>query len=119
MATLEILARASMNEIDLFVTSRRLHTRYWRDWSSDVCSSDLIVPSPESRDYWKRGRYDQTLRPCTRSRMRPRPGRTSPGTCQGFMGCRPVGPVSQDRRDARSEERRVGKEGRSRWSPYH
>src|SRR3712207_5477823 len=24
-----------------FVSSRRLHTRYWRDWSSDVCSSDL------------------------------------------------------------------------------
>src|SRR5258707_1450610 len=22
-------------------TSRRRHTRYWRDWSSDVCSSDL------------------------------------------------------------------------------
>ena len=21
--------------------SRRRHTRYWRDWSSDVCSSDL------------------------------------------------------------------------------
>src|SRR3712207_8306303 len=24
-----------------FFTSRRRHTRYWRDWSSDVCSSDL------------------------------------------------------------------------------
>src|SRR5258707_4529769 len=24
-----------------FVSSRRRHTRYWRDWSSDVCSSDL------------------------------------------------------------------------------
>src|SRR3712207_8122675 len=22
-------------------SSRRRHTRYWRDWSSDVCSSDL------------------------------------------------------------------------------
>src|SRR5581483_1890631 len=22
--------------------SRRRHTRYWRDWSSDVCSSDLL-----------------------------------------------------------------------------
>src|SRR3712207_7833519 len=22
-------------------SSRRQHTRYWRDWSSDVCSSDL------------------------------------------------------------------------------
>src|SRR5215203_5849536 len=26
-----------------FFSSRRRHTRYWRDWSSDVCSSDLPV----------------------------------------------------------------------------
>src|SRR5947209_12011834 len=26
-----------------FFSSRRRHTRYWRDWSSDVCSSDLHV----------------------------------------------------------------------------
>src|SRR3712207_2554612 len=25
-----------------FFSSRRRHTRYWRDWSSDVCSSDLV-----------------------------------------------------------------------------
>src|SRR5215217_9264598 len=24
-----------------FFSRRRRHTRYWRDWSSDVCSSDL------------------------------------------------------------------------------
>src|SRR3712207_9544003 len=27
--------------IHIFFSSRRRHTRYWRDWSSDVCSSDL------------------------------------------------------------------------------
>src|SRR3712207_4268520 len=27
-----------------FFSSRRRHTRYWRDWSSDVCSSDLGHP---------------------------------------------------------------------------
>src|SRR3712207_6875035 len=27
--------------ICVFFSSRRRHTRYWRDWSSDVCSSDL------------------------------------------------------------------------------
>src|SRR5215217_2014576 len=27
-----------------FFSSRRRHTRYWRDWSSDVCSSDLAEP---------------------------------------------------------------------------
>src|SRR3712207_2450627 len=26
-----------------FFSSRRRHTIYWRDWSSDVCSSDLII----------------------------------------------------------------------------
>src|SRR3712207_8622980 len=35
-----------MNDVDasvfiFFFSSRRRHTRYWRDWSSDVCSSDL------------------------------------------------------------------------------
>src|SRR3712207_8487438 len=28
--------------IIIFFSSRRRHTRYWRDWSSDVCSSDLL-----------------------------------------------------------------------------
>src|SRR3712207_7878847 len=27
----------------IFLSSRRRHTRYWRDWSSDVCSSDLLL----------------------------------------------------------------------------
>src|SRR3712207_1882953 len=31
-----------------FFSSRRRHTRYWRDWSSDVCSSDLR-PGPVAR----------------------------------------------------------------------
>src|SRR5215217_9423629 len=29
-----------------FFSSRRRHTRYWRDWSSDVCSSDLCAAAP-------------------------------------------------------------------------
>src|SRR3712207_9190428 len=32
-----------MLEIFFFFSSRRRHTRYWRDWSSDVCSSDLTT----------------------------------------------------------------------------
>src|SRR5258707_13008328 len=27
----------------VFFSSRRRHTIYWRDWSSDVCSSDLTL----------------------------------------------------------------------------
>src|SRR3712207_6103914 len=30
-----------------FYSSRRRHTRYWRDWSSDVCSSDLGPGAPD------------------------------------------------------------------------
>src|SRR3712207_121043 len=29
--------------MSFFFSSRRRHTRYWRDWSSDVCSSDLTI----------------------------------------------------------------------------
>src|SRR3712207_8836986 len=32
-----------------FFSSRRRHTRYWRDWSSDVCSSDLGVAGRRPR----------------------------------------------------------------------
>src|SRR3712207_9088596 len=31
-----------LDVILFFFSSRRRHTRYWRDWSSDVCSSDLL-----------------------------------------------------------------------------
>src|SRR5258707_14436520 len=29
--------------LDFFFSSRRRHTRYWGDWSSDVCSSELVA----------------------------------------------------------------------------
>src|SRR3989449_2408613 len=32
-----------------FFSSRRRHTRCSRDWSSDVCSSDLVVPDETDR----------------------------------------------------------------------
>src|SRR5207302_6755910 len=35
-----------------FFSSRRRHTRFSRDWSSDVCSSDLFCRAWV--DYWKR-----------------------------------------------------------------
>src|SRR3712207_7260893 len=40
----------------MFCSSRRRHTRYWRDWSSDVCSSNLVAPAPQCLP-WPRG-YD-------------------------------------------------------------
>src|SRR5581483_12324673 len=71
-----------------FFSSRRRHTRYWRDWSSDVCSSDLWNSS------------DRPLRGVPAGRRIP---------------ARPRGRARRER----SEERRVGKEWRSRWAPYH
>src|SRR5215208_991682 len=35
-----------MLEIFFFFSSRRRHTRWPRDWSSDVCSSDLPIYDP-------------------------------------------------------------------------
>src|SRR3954447_27091354 len=73
-----------------FFSSRRRHTRCYLDWSSDVCSSDLADPAAER---------------CYRHIFR--------------AGTAPSGIFAVPPGDARSEERRVGKECRSRWSPYH
>src|SRR5262249_58598065 len=72
-----------------FFSSRRRHTRLVSDWSSDVCSSDLV--GTERR-------------------------RSANGHHQGHTAI-----VTKPRATgaSRSEERRVGKECRSRWSPYH
>src|SRR5262249_59697791 len=76
-----------------FFSSRRRHTRLVSDWSSDVCSSDL------------------------RSTGSPRlSGARCAGLGRSVGSARPGAPA---RRLRRSEERRVGKECRSRWSPYH
>src|SRR3712207_8180459 len=86
-----------------FFSSRRRHTRYWRDWSSDVCSSDLeLVLHPELV-------AAVDLSPA---------GDAGPDEEALVGGLAEVGQVAREER-ARSEERRVGKECRSRWSPYH
>ena len=70
-----------------FFSSRRRHTRSDRDWSSDVCSADLLDQGEVA---------DRAVRPSDHEEVREvRHG------------------------DRRSEERRVGKECRSRWSPEH
>src|SRR5947209_8919262 len=45
--------------IHFFFSSRRRHTRYWRDWSSDVCSSDL----QDDRPLWRDGSSHLTHEP--------------------------------------------------------
>src|SRR5256885_7253221 len=94
-----------------FFSSRRRHTRLQGDWSSDVCSSDLNGNSPAGR---KLATTSTTTGAATRPRtmsVRSR-GKIVPRTCAGQTD-------SPLYRRARSEERRVGEEGRSRWSPYH
>src|SRR5690606_39716812 len=44
-----------------FFSSRRRHTRFSRDWSSDVCSSDLIIVR-EFKPVTHRGRPEGTIR---------------------------------------------------------
>src|SRR5258706_544014 len=75
-----------------FFSSRRRHTRLVSDWSSDVCSSDL-----------------RSLTWLTDSS----PEITRDGLSPWRAHCCATSSSS------RSEERRVGKECRSRWSPYH
>src|SRR3712207_7874049 len=88
--------------ISFFFSSRRRHTRYWRDWSSDVCSSDLrsgmFIASSETVPVGALVEFELTL-------------------ADGFVLLK--GKAEVVRVSARSEERRVGKECRSRWSPYH
>src|SRR2546427_7678613 len=80
--------------IFFFFSSRRRHTRFDCDWSSDVCSSDLPM------------KIQFPMSEKTASYAIPFPFKVENRVVlDSFM--------------ARSEERRVGKECRSRWSPYH
>src|SRR5258706_1196995 len=99
------MARVGSRKVDsgigghvrFFFSSRRRHTRLVSDWSSDVCSSDL--------GYVTGGPNANAVRDGVPASLAP--------------------PAAQPRQKAykdwngRSEERRVGKECRSRWSPYH
>src|SRR3712207_7338814 len=53
-----------------FFSSRRRHTRYWRDWSSDVCSSDLWLSASTVAGRWPRRPPGSACRPGRSSRGR-------------------------------------------------
>src|SRR5256885_12978566 len=93
-----------------FFSSRRRHTRLQGDWSSDVCSSDL---GHEAAELQAR-ELDAAARP---------DGPETEVAEEIAREDRLVRVEALERRHllgvARSEERRVGKECRSRWSPYH
>src|SRR3712207_2970897 len=52
-------------EWSFFFSSRRRHTRYWRDWSSDVCSSDLYGKRTAISDYPRKGRGSMGVKTIT------------------------------------------------------
>src|SRR3712207_7473732 len=47
-----------LSGIFFFFSSRRRHTRYWRDWSSDVCSSDLYWEKRDKTMFLRANMYD-------------------------------------------------------------
>src|SRR5690606_40771344 len=101
---------------------RRRHTRFSRDWSSDVCSSDLhelqgcvigkggpqLARSDGSAFIVGTGRGPRLLAGII--------GRRAGTSLRA--GARDGGGSLARRRGRRSEERRVGKECRARWWPY-
>src|SRR5947209_5561258 len=63
-----------------FFSSRRRHTRYWRDWSSDVCSSDLWPPTRDPFDpHLASARDRRGRRTAAGPDHRPTGGRRKPG----------------------------------------
>src|SRR2546427_9325690 len=70
-----------------FFSSRRRHTRFDCDWSSDVCSSDLLLSSAPR---WRQRRCSPCLeRPAATDEGRPpSPGDRSPDPEIGRASCR-------------------------------
>src|SRR5690606_39715754 len=102
-----------------FFSSRRRHTRFSRDWSSDVCSSDLFSPEVILLDdAFQHRKVKAGLNILL----------TSYGNLYTSDWILPAGNLRESVKGAkraeiivvtRSEERRVGKECRSRWWTYH
>src|SRR5437763_17171888 len=93
-------------DVVFFFSSRRRHTRYIGDWSSDVCSSDLccaVRPLPRSRRL-------RTIR-LRLTVTAPAPQVLMGGTLE--LTIRRV----ESSCAARSKERRVGKECKAGWAP--
>src|SRR5690554_7152601 len=98
----------SFSYLFFFFSSRRRHTRCGRDWSSDVCSSDLTFPMLTPGNACAFLQTGPGIRIIPALCLPPyAKTMTLPADLLAFLAC------------PRSEERRVGKECRSRWSPYH
>src|SRR5207247_5959398 len=92
-----------------FFSSRRRHTRSTRDWSSDVCSSDLIRFA-----FFERRNRPARIALCSVFANTFSSSATSGTLFPPSSNCCARSSVSP-----RSEERRVGKESRSGWWGSH
>src|SRR5205814_4750202 len=98
-----------------FFSSRRRHTRCLSDWSSDVCSSDLRRHWSLMKVFQRFGRVDERPAQGTdqiHSGHRIQEQLVFPTSCLENV---PSHHGSNKPGKIRSEERRVGKECRTRW----
>src|SRR5207237_3380638 len=98
-----------------FFSSRRRHTRFKCDWSSDVCSSDL---ANALHDFGNGGTATASSFVTDKVNDRADDIFTGGGS-KDTLGIQQGKWLSTAAKPQRSEERRVGKECRSRWSPEH
>src|SRR5690606_7695020 len=73
-----------------FFSSRRRHTRFSRDWSSDVCSSDLDLSSSVWMWYLDRETGDWAVRKVIEIPAEPAEPSTLPPLLQGFAAVPPL-----------------------------
>src|SRR5690606_39963199 len=97
-------------------SSRRRHTRFSRDWSSDVCSSDL----GRWRRCWCWTMWTRQWRKASNFMLLAQ-GQVKTEKAQRYLKAlcnhfshKVQASYSDDRGNVRSEERRVAKEGRAR-----
>src|SRR4051812_49951126 len=95
-----------------FFSSRRRHTRLTCDWSSDVCSSDLASTSKRRRNITNKNEMADKVRGVLGSLKMLQDEQVEKAQKKLMQaGIRS--------KDLRSEEGRVGEEGRARGWPYH
>src|SRR5690606_40932473 len=107
-----------------FFSSRRRHTRFSRDWSSDVCSSDLLEVDANreqqtTRDF-RSGAYNagaSAMGQYRASNQRIDTYTKAGGDITDAVAGMVTGLLAErDRKNERSEERRVGKARSTRGS---